>query len=302
MHIPVLTREVLEYLDVQPGRNYIDATANGGGDAFAILTKNSPGGRVLGIDRDHSAIERLTSEAALRGLGGRLIAVEGNFSELRTVVAAQRFGPVHGVLFDLGLSSWQLEGSGRGFSYLKDEPLDMRFGGGAPGAAEILNTAPAAELERMLSEYGEERDARRIAAAVLEARRARPIERTRELVDLLFKAKGLGHAALRPYLVSRVATRAFQALRIAVNDELKHLVAALPQALEALVPKGRLAVISFHSLEDRIVKKAFRDFAREGLGAVLTKKPITPQPNERRGNPRARSAKLRAFAKGEASV
>ncbi|MDO8663377.1 MAG: 16S rRNA (cytosine(1402)-N(4))-methyltransferase RsmH, partial [Candidatus Wildermuthbacteria bacterium] len=224
----------------------------------------------------------------------RIVLVNDNFANLGEIVKNAGFNRVNGILFDLGISSWDLEGSGRGFSFLKNEPLDMRYGSqNQLTAGKIVNYWSAKDLERILTEYGEERFSREIAAGIISFRQVKPIETTLQMVEIVRKAI--------PYKYQRQkinpATLTFQALRIAVNDELNNLKNALPQALEILKSGGRIAVISFHSLEDRIVKTFFRDKSKEGLLNILTKKPITPSFEELRSNPRSRSAKLRAVIK-----
>ena len=285
MHIPVLQNEVLEYLAPKPNDNFIDCTLNGGGHAKAILEKTAPKGKVLGIEADVELYQKVKAEAVRR-----LIPVNDNFINLKEIVRQKKFRQVKGVLFDLGMSSWQLEESGRGFSFLKKEPLDMRYSVLTPLTAEkILNYWSVAEIEKVLREYGEERFSSRIAQRILEERKIRPISNTFQLVEIIRQAVPPKFQHQKIHL----ATRTFQALRIQVNDELNNLKNALPQAAEALSKGGRLAVISFHSLEDRIVKNFFKSQELK----ILTKKPITPGFKEIKINSRARSAKLRAAEK-----
>jgi 16S rRNA (cytosine1402-N4)-methyltransferase len=276
-HQSVLYEEVLEALQPRPGVAYqaVDCTINGGGHAYGLLERSSPDGRLTGLDADASALR--TAEERLRPFEGRFALVNGNFRELTELPLHD----VHGVLFDLGLSSAQLDESGRGFSFRFDEPLDMRFDvSSGETAADLLNTLPEDELARVLREYGEEPRARRLARAIVERR---PFTRTSDLVRLVGHQRGRIHPA----------TRVFQALRIAVNDELGALEQGLEAAIKLLRPGGRLAVISFHSLEDRIVKWRFRGWADNGLVRLLTRKPRVPTTAELQANPRARSAKLR---------
>ena len=288
MHIPVLQNEVLEYLAPKPNDNFIDCTLNGGGHTKAILEKTAPKGKVLGIDADPEIIRNLKLE--IRNLEKRIIPVCDNFANLKEIIKQTKFGQVSGILFDLGMSSWQLEESGRGFSFLKKEPLDMRYSILTPLTAEkILNYWSVAEIEKVLREYGEERFSSRIARRILEERKIRPISNTFQLVEIIRQAVPPKFQHQKIHL----ATRTFQALRIQVNDELNNLKNALPQAAEALSKGGRLAVISFHSLEDRIVKNFFKSQELK----ILTKKPITPGFKEIKINSRARSAKLRAAEK-----
>lgn len=301
VHLPVLQKEVLRFLDPKPNENFIDATIDGGGQALAILEKILPNGRLLGIDWDEELIRRLK-------IKNNLILVCDNFVNLKEIVKKIKFRPVSGILFDLGLSSWHLEESGRGFSFLRDEPLIMRYdwkmteipllrssriSGGKMVAAEIVNLWPEKEIEKILREYGQEKFAKRIAREIGKARRVKPIKTTFQLVEIIKKAVPTFYERGRIH----PATRTFQALRIAVNDELNNLKKALPQALEILAKGGKLVVISFHSLEDRIVKNFFKNQAKEGLVKILTKKPIRPSREEIQINPRSRSAKLRACQK-----
>ena len=223
--------------------------------------------------------------ARLAPFGGRVTLLNRNFGDL----AELDLEPVDAIVFDLGLSSMQLDSSGRGFSFRADEPLDMRFDPQAElaTAAELLNTLPEADLERILREYGEEPRARRLARTIAQRRHDRPLQTTTDLVAAVSAALGPARGRIHP------ATRTFQALRIAVNDELQTLQAGLDAAVHLLQPHGRLAVISFHSLEDRVVKWRFRGYADDGLVRIVTRKPVTPTDEEARTNPRARSAKLR---------
>lgn len=297
MHIPVLKAEVLGALRPAAGQDFIDATVDGGGHALAILERTVPDGRLLGIDRDESLLTAFGSR--VRGsVGERLTLVHGNFRDIGQRAPDAGFGRVHGILMDLGMSSEQLEASpvesrgdheasGRGFSFLRDEPLDMRYDvSDELTAADILNTWRRDELERIFRIYGEERHARRIAETIVEHRHKTKFSWTRQLVEVLSRV------ARRTERI-HPATRIFQALRIAVNDELESLRVALPQALDLLLPAGRLAVISFHSLEDRIVKTVFR--AAPTQFRIITKKPIVPTREEVEHNLRSRSAKLRVI-------
>ncbi len=245
-----------------------------------LLDRSSPDGRLIGLDADPDALE--LARARLAGFGERATLLHTNFGEL----AELELEPVNAILFDLGLSSMQLDASGRGFTFRGDEPLDMRFDptSSRPTAAELVNSSPETELERILRDYGEEPRARRIARELV---RRRPITRTSDVTDIFGPARGRIHPA----------TRTFQALRIAVNDEMGALEAGLDAALPLLREQGRIAVISFHSLEDRIVKWRFRGWADEGRARVLTRKPIQPGTQESASNPRARSAKLRVAEK-----
>ena len=297
-HVPVMLAEVLEALNLKDGAHYIDGTFGGGGYARAILEACDC--RVLGIDRDPEAIARGRALAAL--YPGRLTVVHGSFSEMDRLLAATGESGTNGVVLDLGVSSFQFDEPERGFSFRADGPLDMRMAAEGPSAADIVNSADEKTLSDIIARYGEERQARRIARAIVEAR---PLHRTTELAELVSRA--LGPAAARQPI--HPATRTFQALRIHVNDELGELARALDAASRILKPAGRLAVVSFHSLEDRIVKqfitersgaapKASRHApaapqAAQPLYRPIGRRPVTPGDAEIARNPRARSAKLR---------
>jgi len=289
MHIPVLQKEVLQYLDPKPNENFVDCTIGGGGHAFSILEKTSPKGKILGIDADEKVIKNLK----IKKLEKRITFVCDNYVNLEEIVKKHKFRPIHGILFDLGMSSWDLEESGRGFSFLKKEPLDMRYDLQNPLTAEkIINYWSAPEIEKILRDYGEEPFARPIAKNIIEFRKIKPITNTSQLVEMIKKSfsRRFQQKNIHP------ATKTFQALRIAVNDELNNLEKVLPQALEILKPGGKLVIISFHSLEDRIVKNFYRSRASIDL-KILTKKPVGPTVEEIKINPRSRSAKLRAAEK-----
>ena len=293
MHIPVLQKEVLEFLSPKADENFIDATIGGGGHAFEILKHTAPNGKLLGIDVNLAAIEDLKEKIKNEEIKNRLILICGNFSNLQNIVRDFNFNSVRGVLADLGFSSGEIETSGRGFSFLRDEPLDMRYGKNELTAEKIINNWSDQDLTKIFREYGEERFADKIAAAIGRNRKTKPIKTTFELVKIIKQST--------PYFYHRrrlhPATKVFQALRIAVNDELNNLNKFLPQVLDVLVSGGRLAIISFHSLEDRIVKNFLKEKKREGLIEILTKKVTRPRHEEIAQNPRARSAKLRAAIK-----
>jgi 16S rRNA (cytosine1402-N4)-methyltransferase len=284
-HTSVLLEPVLDFLQPRAGAGFrgLDCTLGAGGHAFGLLERSSPDGRLVGLDADPHALE--LAAARLAPFGGRITLLNRNFGDLTEL----DLEAVDAIVFDLGLSSMQLESSGRGFSFRADEPLDMRFDPQAEQAtaAELLNTLPEADLERILREYGEEPRARRLARTIAQRRHDRPLQTTTDLVAAVTTALGPARGRIHP------ATRAFQALRIAVNDELQALQAGLDAAVHLLQPHGRLAVISFHSLEDRVVKWRFRGYADDGLVRIVTRKPVTPTDEEARTNPRARSAKLR---------
>lgn len=298
-HAPVLYAEVLVALAARAGGRYLDGTLGGGGHAAGILEASAPDGRLLGLDLDPAAIER--ARARLAAFGARVVCVQASFADLGAVAAAEGFAPLDGVLLDLGFSSDQLADPARGLSFQTEGPLDMRLDPEAPTTAdELVNDLPEEELADLIYRWGEEHRSRRIARAIVAAR---PIHTTTHLADVVARAAGGGrHARIHP------ATRTFQALRIAVNDELGALEAALPQAIAQLAPGGRLAVIAFHSLEDRIVKQTLREAARDcvcppGLPEcrcdhraqlrLVSRKAIQPSAVEVAANPRARSARLR---------
>jgi 16S rRNA (cytosine1402-N4)-methyltransferase len=298
-HTSVLLDEAIEFLAVQPGGRYIDCTLGAGGHALAIMRETEPGGLLLGIDADPHAIE--FAKGSLEEYPDSVHLVNGNFRDLKAIARQQNFVPVHGVLFDLGISSMQLAEQGRGFSFQADAPLDMRFSDSQTlTAADIVNGYEEEDLANLIWEFGEERHSRRIARAIV---RARPLTTTTQLAAVVQKAAPDGRSRIHP------ATRTFQALRIAVNDELASLTSALEQARDVLGVGGRLVVISFHSLEDRIVKQFLAREAKDCICPpeqptctcghkaslrILTKRPVAPGPEEVRRNPRSRSAKLRA--------
>lgn len=301
-HTSVLLPEIITALQPRPGGQYIDATLGLGGHAEKILESSNPSGTLLGIDADPTALQAASTR--LERFGPRVTLVESYFDRLLPVAQEAGFSTANGVLFDLGVSSPQLDQAERGFSFQASGPLDMRMGPSATThAGQIINSWPVSELQRIFFEYGEERYARRIARRIDEERRTAPIETTGRLAEIVSRAKPHHHGErIHP------ATRVFQALRIAVNEELERLRVALPQAVASLRPGGRLAVISFHSLEDRIVKQFMRTEARgcvcppelpvcvcgrQPTVRLLTPRPITASPVEVASNPRARSARLR---------
>ncbi|MFA5754877.1 MAG: 16S rRNA (cytosine(1402)-N(4))-methyltransferase RsmH [Candidatus Paceibacterota bacterium] len=277
MHIPVLLKEVIDGLNPQPNGNYIDCTLSSGGHTKEILKRNGPNGKVLGIEIDREIFEKTIKDE-------RLIAVNDSYINLERIIAENNFNDVSGILLDVGMSSYHVDSSERGFSFNKDEPLVMTYGDGVT-AEEIINEYSEAEIEKILREYGEEKFSKRIAKKICEERKRRKIKSTFQLVEIIRK--------IVPYSKIHPATRTFQALRISANDELNNIERVLPQALEALNKGGGLLVISFHSLEDRIVKNFMKN---EGL-EVITKKPIVPTEEEIITNPRSRSAKLRIAIK-----
>jgi len=282
----------MDLLQLGSGARCIDATIDGGGHTAAMLERTAPDGQVLGIDRDLElliAVRRTLGDAVE---AGRLHLAAGNFRELTRIATARHFAPVQAVVFDLGLSSFHFDVSGRGFSFMCDEPLDMRFDPndtGAETAADLVNSRSADELTAIFGRYGEERFAGRIARAVVAQRRRDPVRTTTQLLHVITAALP---ARVR-WQAGRSAARIFQALRISVNDELDAISDALPQAMSLLAPGGRLAVLAFHSLEDRMVKQFFVAERQAGRARVLTKKPLRPSEPEIAANPRAASAKLR---------
>ncbi len=307
-HKPVLLEECLQALAIRPDGCYLDGTLGRAGHSLEILRRLTTG-RLVGIDRDMAAIG--AAGERLADFQDRVTLVHGNFRDLGRILRETGTGPLDGMLFDLGVSSPQLDEARRGFSYMQDAPLDMRMDESeALSAADIVNTWSQEELRRVLYEYGEERYAPRIAQAIVRRRGDRPIETTGELVEVIRSA--MPAAALREK--QHPAKRSFQALRIAVNGELEALPPMLAAAADGLKPGGRLAVITFHSLEDRIVKQPLRELAtgctcpprfpvcvcgKKPRLKLITRKPVTPGPEELAENPRARSAKLRVAERTE---
>ncbi|HNW96300.1 MAG TPA: 16S rRNA (cytosine(1402)-N(4))-methyltransferase RsmH [Candidatus Paceibacterota bacterium] len=290
MHLPVLLNEVIKLLDPKENENYIDATLGEGGHTLALLQKTSPAGKVLGIDLDPETLE--IAHRKLQAFGDRLVLANDNFKNLEEIIDDKKFKEISGIVFDFGMSSRDIDESGRGFSFLKDEPLLMNFGSDAMLTAEnIVNGWPESELEKIFSLYGEEKFARQIAKGIIARRIVKPIKTTFDLVEVIEKATPnfYHHGRIHP------ATRTFQALRIAVNDELNSIQKGLEASLKILSSGAKIAVISFHSLEDRIVKNFFRD--NKNTLKILTKKPVVPAQVEILNNPRARSAKLRVAQK-----
>ncbi len=280
VHVSVLFHEAVRYLAPRDGGRYIDATLGAGGHAAGILHASAPTGRLLGLDADPGALAIAATNLA--EYGNRVLLVHSNFERLREVAAAKSFLPADGIILDLGLSSMQLGDAARGFSFQSDGALDMRFNPDEPTtAADLVNSLDEKELADLIYEFGEERASRRIAHAVVDAR---PIDTAAQLASVIERAVGR-HGRIHP------ATRTFQALRIAVNREIDVLKSGLPQIVETLAPRGRVVIISFHSLEDRLVKNFFRESAQL---EILTKHPLRPTHAETVANPRSRSAKLRA--------
>lgn len=333
MHKPVLLNEVIENLKPQPGENFIDATANGGGHAKAILEKIRPAGRLVAIEWDPVIYNRLACldwvrrarlDSAKRagGLGnnGDVVLVNDSYTNLKNIaidngfdinpigggaphsttnktLAGRTSNGIDGVIFDFGMSSWHIEQSGKGFSFLRDEPLDMRYDdsgrSGRPTAGDIVNNWYEDELTAILKNFGEESFALPIAKAIIKARRRQTITGTFQLIEVIKNAVPWWYRKKRTHF----ATKTFQALRITVNRELENIKEGLGQAIEVTKQGGRIGAITFHSLEDRIVKNIFKDSAKNGIVGLLNKKPIRAGDDERISNPSSRSAKLRVVIK-----
>ena len=301
-HIPVMLESCMKLMDPAPGEVYADGTLGAGGHSEAILKASAPDGKLIAFDLDPTAIE--IAEQRLAPFGDRVRIIHDSYTEIGRYTESNS---LDGFIVDLGVSSMQLDRSERGFSFLQDGPLDMRFSPQQPvSAADIVNRWSCEDLAGILWQYGEERKSRRIAAAICAERAVRPITTTGQLKDLILRAVGPGRDKIHP------ATRSFQAIRIAVNEELKAVETVLPEAVKALKPGGRLLVISFHSLEDRIVKEFFKRESKDclcppeqpvctcghhALLRELTRHPVTADEAEIQANPRARSAKLRAAVK-----
>jgi 16S rRNA (cytosine1402-N4)-methyltransferase len=292
-HRPVLLAEVLEYLNCRPGRIYVDGTVGSGGHARAILEKSSPTGRLIGLDWDEQAIGRARKNLAV--FEQRAELHRRGFQDLKAVLEGLSLVGVDGILVDLGVSTEQLEDRDRGLSFRWEAPLDMRMSQDTEiTAGDLLARLSAQEMADTFRQYGEERWANRIARAIVRRRQSKPLRTTRDLVGVIEESVPGRRGRIHP------ATRVFQALRIAVNDELNHLKIFLRDAAGLLLPGGRLCIISFHSLEDRIVKEHFRQWAKAGEGEsprfrILTRKPVVPSHEEVIRNPKARSAKMRAI-------
>ena len=304
-HASVLIHESMGLLKPRPGERYLDGTLGGGGHAEEILLRSSPDGRVLGLDWDEDAVR--AAEQRLSRFGDRLTVLQANFHRGKDILTDMNWGQVDGVLLDLGVSSHQFDAAERGFSFQASAPLDMRMDRRQRlTALEIVNSFPEAEIAKIISDYGEEPRARRIAAAIATERKDRAIETTIDLAGIIARVKGKRSRAHHP------ATQTFQALRIAVNRELETLKQFLEYGYELLQPGGRMVIISFHSLEDRLVKTAFRKWSEKCVcpprtircecgwsqkAQRLTRKPIIASAEEVRANPRARAAKLRAVVR-----
>jgi 16S rRNA (cytosine1402-N4)-methyltransferase len=306
-HVAVMLEPMIDLLNCGAGGIYVDSTVGGGGYARSILERSAPEGVVLGMDWDMEAIVRVRE--GLGGYGQRLVLERADFADIRQVLRKHGFDHADGIVADLGVSSFQIDDPERGFSFMREGPLDMRMNLGLDyPAADMVNSLPEKELADLIFRYGEERLSRRIARTIVAERKKRPITTTRELAEIVRGAVPRTRDAMRIH----PATRTFQALRIAVNDELESLERFLPEALDILRPGGRLCIVAFHSLEDRIIKEAFRNWAKscrcpreraacecEGMPLVrlLTRKALRPSPDEIESNPRSRSARLRVVEK-----
>lgn len=289
-HIPVMLKETLEYLNLGRGKVIVDATMGTGGHSKAILEQIVPGGRLIGIDRDAESLA--VCRQRLSEYAGSCEFVHGNFADIDTILANLNIHKVDGILFDLGISSFQLDDPHRGFSFQNEGPLDMRLDRDSYiSAYDLVNNLNEDEISDLLWTFGQERWHNRIAHLVVEERERRPIATTQELANIVVKA--IPYRYRHRYYRIHPATRTFQAVRIAVNRELETLETAINKAIAVLGEKARICVISFHSLEDRVVKHAFRNAASNGLIEIITPKPLTPMYSEIGENPSSRSSKFR---------
>ena len=294
MHIPVLLKETIGYLDPKENENFIDATLGQAGHSLEILKRNGPSGKVLGIDQDQEVLKATAETLKNSGYEKRIIIVNDNFVNLKEIVERENFLKVKGIIMDLGVSSWHFEESGRGFTFLKDEPLIMTLDKRkSPNAKEIINSWSQEDLEKIFRDFGQERFSKRIAENIVLKRKIQPIETTFELIEIIKKSVPASYERGR----INPATRIFMALRIAANKELANLENALPQSIDILDKGGKLVVISFHSLEDRLVKNIFKTQEKQGIVKILTKKPVKAGSEELKINQRSRSAKLRVVQK-----
>lgn len=289
-HLSVMPQEVLEHLNVQQNGVYIDATLGLAGHTKRILEKAGSQAKVIGLDRDKDSLKK--AKEVLGDLSNQCILVQSDFRHIDQVLSKLNINEVDGILMDLGISSFQLDNPDRGFSFRNDGPLDMRLDQDSfISAYDLVNTLSEKELAAILRDFGQERWHNRIAHFVVENRKKHPIQTTKELSEIILKA--IPHYASREKI--HPATRSFQAIRIAVNRELESIEQALSKAIHFLKPKARLVVIAFHSLEDKIVKDKFRQWAKEEIGHLITKKPLRPSLEEENQNLRARSARLRVI-------
>jgi len=291
-HFPVLLEEVIEALQLEPGCVVFDATAGGGGHSEEILKRILPDGKLIAVDRDPEAVERI--EERFREYNGSVIAVNDDYRHVARILEKSGIEHIDGALFDLGMSSYQIDEGERGFSFLNDGPLDMRFDRReGVSVAHLVNNTRWEDLAEIIREYGEERHAKLVAKSISVARKIKPIETTGELARIVRDAVGSKYRRQKIH----PAARTFQAFRIFINDELGAVEKGVGDTVDVLRSGGRICVISFHSLEDRIVKNIFRDRKNDGTIDVLTKKPLRPGMDEMRVNSRARSAKLRIAEK-----
>lgn len=287
-HTPVLLEESIDLLKIKSGGKYIDATLGGGGHSQKIL---SLGGKVLGIDLDTDALEYVKKK-----LGKQIILAKGNFINIDEIAHLNDFEKVEGIIFDLGVSSHQIDTPDRGFSFLKEGPLDMRMDKNSPVTAEaLINLLGKGELYEIFNNFGQDSRSWFVSNSIIKSRRIKPIQTTGDLAQIVQRAYGIRNGEPSEFTKNLVNRKIFQALRIAVNSELENVSEGLPKAIYLLKEKGRIAVISFHSLEDSIVKKIFKDFEKKNMGRIITEKPIEVSQKEARENPRAKSAKLRVF-------
>ena len=301
VHTPVLLKEVIEYLNPKPGDKFIDATLDGGGHAMALAEKIAPDGKILGIELDPVLFQEAQSAIRNTQYANIVIPVNDSYTNIENIVREYNFRP-NGILFDLGLSSWHYEKSGRGFSFKRDELLDMRYNAyqevnskneKAKTAAEIVNTYNKEELEKILREYGEEQFSKQIAENIVSARRREPILKTSDLVEVINYSVPSWYKKRKIHF----ATKTFQALRIEVNSELENVENGVSSAIRILEPRGRLAVISFHGLEDKVVREIFKKKAKEGIVRFVVRGTIKPSWEDQKANPRSRSAKLKIIEK-----
>lgn len=295
-HTPVLLKEVIDFLKVKPGEKYIDATLGGLGHTEKMLEL---GGKVLGIDIDQDAIDYVQSKIKKGKIKEENLAVvKGNFKDLDKIAHLNSFNKVSGVLFDLGVSSHQIDTPQRGFSFLKEGPLDMRMDKDSSVKAEtLINLLGKGELYELFSKLGEEHRSFTISKSIVKSRRVKAIQTVGDLTRIIERVYGIREGKASEFTKNLVNKKVFQALRIAVNNELENIEEALPKAFYLLKDKGRIVVISFHSLEDGIVKKTFKEFEKKNMGKIITEKPIEATSKELENNSRAKSAKLRVFEK-----
>ena len=288
VHISVMHREVMDFLNPLPGGCFLDGTLGLAGHAVSLCERIGPQGHLIGLDRDGKSLQ--LAKERLKGFKGRLDLVQSDFRDFDVVLKNLNVQALDGMLLDLGISSFQMDDPKRGFSFRSEGPLDMRMDqNGFMSAYELVNTLTEEELAKIIFNFGEERYSRRIARMIVQYRATKPLETTQELEEVIFKSvpAAYRHQKIHP------ATRTFQAIRIAVNRELESLKIALDKSADYLKTGGRIAVISFHSLEDRIVKEKFKNYSKEEIFSLLFKKPLGPGDEEIKMNPRSRSAKLR---------